>query len=70
MCITCLYNNHIKWKYAGVCHNIIICLSKKHHTTSDLFVTGNIYIDNELRGSRQNDPEKYNDILKKLKLRK
>ena len=59
-----LYNNREKWKYAGVCHNIIICLTK-HITTSNLFVSGNIYVDNELRGARQNDPNKY---IKEAKL--
>jgi len=63
-----LYNNRIKWKYAGVCHNIIICLDKKEYTTSNIFVTDNIYVDNELRGSRQNDPEKY--IKEAIKLKK
>lgn len=63
-----LYNNRLRWKYAGVCHNIIICLDKKNITTSDLFVSGNIYVDNELRGARQNDPEKY--IKEAVKLQK
>lgn len=63
-----LYNNRIRWKYAGVCHNIIICLDKKNITTSNLFVSGNIYVDNELRGARQNDPEKY--IKEAVKLQK
>jgi hypothetical protein len=60
-----LYNNQLKWLYAGVAHNIIVCLDKQNITTSDIFVCDELYVDNNERGARKFDPNKYiNDALK------
>lgn len=60
-----LYNNRLKWLYAGVAHNIIVCLDKPNHTTSNVFLKDDLYVDNNERGARKFDPNKYiNDALK------
>uniref|UniRef100_A0A6C0I2K9 Glycosyltransferase 2-like domain-containing protein n=1 Tax=viral metagenome TaxID=1070528 RepID=A0A6C0I2K9_9ZZZZ len=63
-----LYNNSLQWVYAGVAHNIIVCLNKNDIVSSNIFVNQDgLYIDaNEKRGgSRKLDPNKYlNDALK------
>jgi glycosyltransferase involved in cell wall biosynthesis len=63
-----LYNNSLQWVYAGVAHNIIICLNKNDVVSSNIFVNQDgLYVDaNEKRGgSRKLDPNKYlNDALK------
>ena len=60
-----LYNNQLKWKYIGVAHNIIICEDKKNHSTSNIFLNDNLYVDNNERGSRKFNPDKYiNDAIK------
>lgn len=56
---TILYNNRLRWKYVGVAHNIIVCLDKRNHSHSNYFVRNNTWIDNEERGNRKNDPNKY-----------
>ena len=62
---TSLYNNSLKWIYAGVAHNIIICLDKQYTIKSDVFVNDELYVDNNERGARKFDPNKYiNDALK------
>ena len=62
-----LYNNRLQWKYAGVAHNIILCLNKKNTSRSEIFVTDDLWVDNNERGARKFDPEKY--IKDALKLR-
>lgn len=60
-----LYNNHLQWLYAGVAHNVIICLDKKEYSSSNIFLTDDMYVDNNERGARMFDPNKYiNDALK------
>jgi hypothetical protein len=62
-----LYNNHLKWIYVGVAHNYIKCIDDGKHdlTSSDIFVTNNLWVDNNERGARKFDPNKYiNDALK------
>lgn len=60
-----LYNNRLKWLYAGVAHNIIVCLDKEQPVHSNIFVTNDMWVDANERGSRKNDPNKYiNDALK------
>ena len=61
-----LYNNHLKWIYVGVAHNLIKCIEHPHDlTSSDIFVTDNLWVDNNERGARKFDPKKYiNDALK------
>lgn len=63
-----LYNNSLQWVYAGVAHNIIVCLNKNDVVSSNIFVNQDgLYVDtNEKRGgSRKLDPNKYlNDALK------
>lgn len=61
-----LYNNNLKWMYLGVAHNIIICTNNTTSlTNSDIFVSDELYVDNNERGSRKFDPKKYlNDALK------
>lgn len=62
---TSLYNNNLKWIYAGVAHNIIVCLNKTNTTKSNFFVKDDIWIDAEERGVRKMDPNKYiNDAIK------
>lgn len=61
-----LYNNHHKWIYVGVAHNYIKCIDKDPNLTrSDIFVNDDLYVDNNERGARKFDPNKYiNDALK------
>ena len=60
-----LYNNRLNWIYVGVAHNIIVCLDKKDVTSSEIFVSDDLWVDNNERGSRSFDPNKYiNDALK------
>ena len=61
-----LYKNSLKWIYAGVAHNIIVCLNKTDIVSSDIFEKQNgLYVDAEERGARKLDPNKYlNDALK------
>ena len=61
-----MYNNSLKWVYAGVAHNIIVCLNKRDIVSSDIFLNQDgLYVDAEERGSRKLDPNKYlNDALK------
>lgn len=60
-----LYNNQIKWIYLGVAHNIIRCIDKTNITRSDIFINNELWVDNNERGSRKFDPNKYiNDALK------
>jgi tetratricopeptide (TPR) repeat protein len=62
---TSLYNNRVRWMYLGVAHNIIKCLDKSNPTTSNILVTDDLYVDNNERGARKFDPNKYiNDALK------
>lgn len=56
---TSIYNNRLRWKYAGVAHNIIICLDKNEFNTSYHFVDDKLWIDNNERGNRMLDPKKY-----------
>jgi len=53
--------------YIGVAHNYIKCIDegKNDVTSSDIFVTDNLWVDNNERGARKFDPKKYiNDALK------
>ena len=61
-----LYNNSLQWVYAGVAHNIIICLNKRDIVSSNIFENQDgLYVDANERGSRKLDPNKYlNDALK------
>jgi hypothetical protein len=62
-----LYNNRLKWKYAGVAHNIILCLDKSNTISSNIFVNDELWVDNNERGARSFDPEKYIKDALKLK---
>lgn len=63
-----LYNNHLKWIYVGVAHNLIKCIDKPNNlTTSDIFITDNLYVDNNERGARRFDTDKYIKDALKLK---
>lgn len=61
-----LYNNHLKWIYIGVAHNYIKCIDPPDDlTSSDIFVIDNLWVDNNERGARKFDPNKYiNDAIK------
>ena len=61
-----LYNNSLQWVYAGVAHNIIMCLNKNDVVSSNIFEKQDgFYVDANERGSRKLDPNKYlNDALK------
>lgn len=55
-----LYNNRVKWIYVGVAHNLILCTDKSNLTSSDIFTSNkDIYVDNNERGARKFDPNKY-----------
>jgi len=62
-----LYNNRIKWKYVGVAHNIIVCLNKTNITESSHFIRDATWVDNNERGARMFDPEKYIKDASRLK---
>jgi tetratricopeptide (TPR) repeat protein len=64
-----LYNNSLQWVYAGVAHNIIVCLNKSNVVESNIFISedgdAELYVDANERGSSFLDPNKYlNDALK------
>jgi glycosyltransferase involved in cell wall biosynthesis len=54
-----LYSNRLKWIYVGVAHNLILCTDKKNITTSHIFTESDMYVDNNERGARKFDPNKY-----------
>jgi glycosyltransferase involved in cell wall biosynthesis len=54
-----IYNNRLRWKYLGVAHNIIKCLDKDYPLHSDMFVREETWVDNNERGVRSLDPDKY-----------
>ena len=56
---TSIYNNRLRWKYAGVAHNIIVCLDNKNYNISHHFVSDKFWVDNNERGNRMMDPKKY-----------
>lgn len=57
---TSIYNNRLIWKYVGVAHNIIVCLDKKDISSpSNHFINSDLWVDNNERGSRMMDPNKY-----------
>jgi glycosyltransferase involved in cell wall biosynthesis len=69
-----LYNNSLQWVYAGVAHNIIVCLNKSDTVESNIFISqngggleGGLYVDANERGSRKLDPNKYLKDALKLK---
>lgn len=64
--LSSLYKNSLKWVYAGVAHNIIVCLNKNNIVESNIYVNQDgLYVDAEERGARKLDPNKYlNDALK------
>ena len=62
-----IYNNRLRWKYIGVAHNIIKCLDKDYPTSSDMFVRKETWVDNNERGVRSLDPDKYIKDALKLK---
>jgi glycosyltransferase involved in cell wall biosynthesis len=60
-----LYNNRLKWIYIGVAHNIIKCIDKSNINVSNYFTKFDMYVDNNERGARKFDPNKYfHDALK------
>ena len=62
---TSLYSNRLRWRYVGVAHNLIICMDKKNPSHSMFFVKDDLYVDNNERGARMFDPNKYiNDAIK------
>ena len=63
-----LYNNSLQWVYAGVAHNIIMCLNKNDVVSSNIFEKQDgFYVDANERGSRKLDPNKYLKDALKLK---
>ena len=66
---TIIYNNRLRWKIAGVAHNVIVCLDKRGQgsTQSSTFVKDDLWIDNNERGARMFDPEKYIKDAMRLK---
>ena len=51
-----LFNNHLKWHYVGVIHEIANCLEKSNDS---FFVEGDYHFVSDRRGSRNKDPNKY-----------
>ncbi len=56
---TSIYKNNLKWKYVGVAHNIIICEDKSHFSISTDLINEDLWVDNNERGTRKYDPNKY-----------
>ena len=54
---TVIYNNRLRWKFAGVAHTIIKCIDKPHYSTGDLSHKGYVVCDDI--GARSMDPKKY-----------
>lgn len=60
-----LINNNLEWKFNGVLHEFLTCVTKSVEGT---LLDGNYYIESGRKGSRSKDPEKYKkdaEILKK-----
>jgi hypothetical protein len=53
-----LIKNSYEWKYVGVLHEYISCVTKNNHSCE--MIEGNYYIESGKIGSRSNDPDKYN----------
>ena len=62
-----LYNNRLKWKYCGVAHNTIKCLDKENVISSNYFISQDMWLDCNERGSRAFDPKKYHKDAELLK---
>lgn len=56
---TSIYKNNLKWKYIGVAHNIIICQDKPNFSISTDLINENLWVDNNERGNRKYDSNKY-----------
>ena len=63
---TILYDAKHSWKFCGVAHTIIRCLTKLDYTTKDL-TSMDCYLSSEDVGARSFDPEKYLRDAEKLK---
>jgi GR25 family glycosyltransferase involved in LPS biosynthesis/tetratricopeptide (TPR) repeat protein len=59
-----LINNHLEWRFNGVLHEFLSCVSKSVEGT---IVNGNYYIESGRKGSRSKDPEKYKKDAEVLK---
>jgi glycosyltransferase involved in cell wall biosynthesis len=54
---TTIYNNRLRWKFAGVAHTIIKCIDKPNYSTGDISHKGYVVCDDI--GARSLDPKKY-----------
>jgi glycosyltransferase involved in cell wall biosynthesis len=60
-----LYDNNLKWQCVGAAHNLFLCIDKPNSKTSHAFIKENLWVDNNERGARKFDPNKYiNDAIK------
>ena len=60
-----LINNQLEWRFNGVLHEFLTCVSKSVEGT---IINGNYFVESGRKGSRSKDPEKYKkdaEVLKK-----
>ena len=60
-----LINNQLEWRFDGVLHEFLTCVSKSVEGT---IVNGNYYVESGRKGSRSKDPEKYKKDAEVLKM--
>ena len=54
-----LWNNTLDWKFCGVAHTTMRCLSKPNYSHGDELVNPDIYLHSRDTGARSIDPKKY-----------
>ena len=59
-----LINNQLEWRFNGVLHEFLTCVSKSVEGT---IINGNYFVESGRKGSRSKDPEKYNKDAEVLK---
>ena len=55
----CLWKNELEWKFCGVAHTTMKCITKPEYTTSEELVCDNVYLHSRDTGARSIDPKKY-----------
>ena len=59
-----LINNQLEWRFNGVLHEFLTCVSKSVEGT---IINGNYFVESGRKGSRSKDPEKYKKDAEVLK---
>lgn len=54
-----LVNNKLQWKFEGVLHEYIVCVTKNNNLNDIGLIDGDYFVDSGKTGARSKDPEKY-----------